>query len=67
VGVPPAIQHKLFREPIPKTHDAAGMGIGALLAAWIIEHEGGGITLERPGPGNTTVLVRLPVSKGAGA
>ncbi|MBN1641806.1 MAG: GAF domain-containing protein [Anaerolineae bacterium] len=70
-GVPSAIQRKLFREPIPRTllsqqPGSPGMGIGALLSAWMIEHEGGSITLERPGPGDTTVLVRLPIAEEAG-
>jgi len=62
-GVPKSIQGALFRELIPKAGDAQGMGLGALLAATIVEEHGGTISLEDPGPGHTTVLIRLPTEK----
>lgn len=62
-GVPPAVRPKLFRELIPRAEDRTGMGIGSLLAATIVENHGGSIELEKPGPGDTTVLIRLPVAK----
>jgi GAF domain-containing protein/ActR/RegA family two-component response regulator len=61
-GVPEAIRCRLFRELIPKEQDKAGMGIGGLLAATIVEEHEGSIELEKPGPGDTTVLIRLPVA-----
>jgi GAF domain-containing protein len=62
IGVPESVRSKLFRELIPKRHDEEGMGIGCLLTANIVEDHEGSIELERPGPGNTTVLVRLPTA-----
>lgn len=64
-GVPEAIRCKLFKELVPKEQDRAGMGIGGLLAATIIEEHEGSIELEKPGPGDTTVLISLPVVEGA--
>jgi len=64
VGVPEAIQGKLFKELAPGDQDQAGMGIGGLLAATIVEEHEGTIELERPGPGDTTVLIRLPIAEG---
>jgi GAF domain-containing protein len=63
-GVPEAIRCKLFKELV-KEQDRAGMGIGALLAATIIEEHEGSIELEKPGPGDTTVLISLPVAEEA--
>jgi signal transduction histidine kinase len=60
-GVPEAIRNKLFKELIPKKSRHQGMGIGGLLAATIVEDHEGTIELEHSSPGNTTVLVRLPV------
>jgi signal transduction histidine kinase len=64
-GVPEAILYKLFKELIAKEQDKAGMGIGGLLAATIVEEHEGSIELEKPGPGDTTVLISLPVDDGA--
>ena len=64
-GVPEAIRDKLFEELVPKEQDQSGISIGALLAAIIIEEHGGTIELERPGPGETTVLIRLPIAETA--
>jgi two-component system response regulator (stage 0 sporulation protein F) len=61
-GVPEAIRHHLFRELIAKEQDVAGMGIGSLLAATIVEEHGGRIELEKPGPNDTTVLICMPVA-----
>lgn len=64
-GVPESIRNLLFKERIPKEQDQAGMGIGTLLAATIIEDQDGTIELDRLSPENTTVLIRLPVAKQA--
>jgi signal transduction histidine kinase len=63
VGVPKKIRAKLFREAIPPEEDESGMGLGALMAATIIEAHDGSIELEKTGPDGTTVLVRLPTMK----
>jgi GAF domain-containing protein len=60
-GVPEAIRYRLFKELIPREQDKAGMGIGGLMVATIVEEHEGSIELERSGPGDTTVLIRLPV------
>ena len=60
-GVPEAVQARLFRDPIPQAQDDVGMGIGGLLVATIIEEQGGTIELEKPGPSDTTVLIRIPI------
>ncbi|CAG1010496.1 Photosynthetic apparatus regulatory protein RegA [Anaerolineae bacterium] len=65
-GIPESIRHLLFKERVPKEQDQAGMGIGALLAATIIEDQDGAIELEKSGLGNTAVLIRLPVAKQTG-
>jgi GAF domain-containing protein len=63
VGVPEAIQGKLFKEMIPREEDQLGMGIGSLLVATIIEEHEGSIELKKPGPGGTVICIRLPVVK----
>ena len=62
-GIPPEVRSRLFRELIPPKDDRKGMGIGALLVANIIEFHGGDVTIDKPGPGDTTILVRLPYIK----
>lgn len=62
-GVPEGIRDRLFREMVPKEADRTGMGIGALLAAIIVEEHGGRIDLEETGPHGTVVLLRLPVKE----
>ncbi|MFN2220142.1 MAG: GAF domain-containing protein [Anaerolineae bacterium] len=66
-GVPREVQPKLFRELVGKGEADVGMGVGSLLAATIIEEHEGTIELERPGPGDTTVLIRLPGGGAYGA
>lgn len=61
IGVPATIRKTLFKDVTPKDQDASGMGIGGLLVSTIVEEHRGTIELERPGPGDTTVLIRLPV------
>ena len=61
LGVPRELQPKLFRELVNKRESDVGMGVGSLLAATIVEEHEGTIELESPGPGDTTVLIRLPV------
>jgi signal transduction histidine kinase len=62
-GVPPALQDKIFRVAITGQNDHKGLGIGSLLATTLVEENGGTIELERPGPGDTTVLIRLPSTR----
>lgn len=63
VGVPEEIRPTLFKDKISEKKDKKGLGIGSLLAATIVEDHDGSIELERPGPGDTTVLIRLPVGR----
>lgn len=60
-GVPESIRKTLFKDITPKDQDAIGMGIGGLLVATILEEHRGTIELERPGPGDTTILICLPI------
>lgn len=63
VGVPEEIKPFLFKERISNTNDKKGLGIGSLLAATIVDAHDGSIELEKPGPGDTTVLICLPFMK----
>lgn len=62
-GIPENIRNSLFKELVTKDQSSLGMGIGGLLAATLVEEHGGRIELERPGPGDTTVLIKLPISE----
>jgi GAF domain-containing protein len=62
-GVPKEQQDLLFKGQVHKEPGESGMGIGGLLARNIVEEHDGTIELKRPGPGDTTVLVRLPLSE----
>jgi len=43
----------------------AGLGIGSLLVTTLVDENQGTIELEKPGPGDTTVLIRLPIDRQA--
>jgi len=62
-GVPEERQDALFERQVHKKSGESGMGIGGLLARTITEEHGGMIELEKPGPGDTTILIRLPLSE----
>lgn len=62
-GIPENIRNSLFKEIVNQDQLSPGMGIGALLASTLVEVHGGRIELERPGPGDTTILILLPISE----
>jgi signal transduction histidine kinase len=64
-GVPRHLRDKIFRVAITAKSGHKGLGIGSLLAKTLVEENGGTIELEKPGPGDTTVLIRLPSSRQA--
>jgi signal transduction histidine kinase len=61
-GVPRKLQNKLFKVAITGKRNHAGLGIGSLLVTTLVEENQGRIELEKPGPGDTTVLISLPIS-----
>jgi signal transduction histidine kinase len=64
-GVPRRLRDKLFKVPITGKRNHKGLGIGSLLVTTLVEENQGTIELEKPGPGNTTVLMRLPIARQA--
>jgi GAF domain-containing protein len=64
-GVPRRLHDKLFQIAITGRRNPQGLGIGSLLATTLVEENGGTIELEKPGPGDTTVLIRLPIGRQA--
>jgi GAF domain-containing protein len=64
-GVPPRLRHKIFKVAITGRRNHKGLGIGSLLVTTLVEENGGMIELEKPGPGDTTVLLRLPIGRQA--
>jgi K+-sensing histidine kinase KdpD len=60
-GVPKRLRDKIFKFAVTGRRNPAGLGIGSLLAKTIIEENRGNIELEKPGPGDTTVLIKLPI------
>lgn len=61
-GVPARVRDKLFKVAITDKRRRAGLGIGSLLVKTLVEENNGLIELEKPGPGNTTVLIQLPIA-----
>jgi signal transduction histidine kinase len=59
-GVPENLRDKIFRVAITGRSNHKGLGIGSLLVTTLVEENNGRIELEKPGPGDTTVLIRLP-------
>ena len=49
-GVPPEAQEHLFRRHMRGSARGLGFGVGLALARWIMERQGGSITLESPAP-----------------
>lgn len=64
-GVPERLRNKLFKVQITGKRSHAGLGIGSLLVTTLVEEHKGTIELEKPGPGDTTVLIRLPIYRQA--
>ena len=64
-GVPPGLRDKLFKVQITGRRPHAGLGIGSLLVTTLVDENQGTIELEKPGPGDTTVLIRLPIDRQA--
>ena len=64
-GVPRKLRNKLFQVAITGRRNPKGLGIGSLLVTTLVEEHGGTIELEKPGPGDTTVLLRLPIAQRA--
>jgi GAF domain-containing protein len=64
-GVPRRVRDKIFKVAITARGGHKGLGIGSLLVTTLIEENRGTVELERPGPGNTTVLIRLPIGRQA--
>lgn len=64
-GVPVRLRDKLFQVAITGRRNPKGLGIGSLLVTTLVEENGGTIELEKPGPGDTTVLLRLPIGRQA--
>jgi len=64
-GVPRRLRDKIFKVAITGRRNHKGLGIGSLLVTTLVEENGGTIELEKPGPGDTTVLMRLPIGEQA--
>jgi GAF domain-containing protein len=64
-GVPRNLREQIFKQPMTGKRKHSGLGIGSVLATTLMEETGGSIELEKPGPGDTTVLLRLPIAKQA--
>lgn len=66
-GIPPEIRDRLFVKPVPSRQpgqSGQGSGLGLWLSALLLQKYAGEIKIADTGPGGTTVLVRLPISKG---
>jgi signal transduction histidine kinase len=64
-GIPRSLQDEIFKVPITGRRNHKGLGIGSVLVTTLVEEHQGTVELESPGPGDTTVLLRLPISRQA--
>lgn len=64
-GIPPNIQERLFKKPVPskKIESGGGGGLGLWLSALMLKSFGGNIEIEKSDGNGTTMLVQIPVSK----
>jgi signal transduction histidine kinase len=62
-GIPRSLQDEIFKVPITGRRNHKGLGIGSVLVTTLIEEHQGTVELESPGPGDTTILLRLPISR----
>lgn len=58
-GIPPDVQSRLFKEPIPRTERS---GVALLLARTIMRGLGGDLAVLDTGPEGTTMAILLPLS-----
>jgi signal transduction histidine kinase len=64
-GIPPKIQERLFKKPVPSKEPGGGAGLGLWLSQLMLQTIGGDVEIEKTGPTGTTMLVQIPAS-GAG-
>lgn len=64
-GIPPKIQERLFKKPVPSKEPGGGAGLGLWLSQLMLQTIGGDVKIEETGPTGTTMLVQIPAS-GAG-
>ena len=57
-GIPADILRSLFREPI----SGERTGVGLLIVQVIVQTYGGDVRIVRPGPGDTTFAISLPLA-----
>ena len=61
-GIPPAIQERLFKKPVPSKEPGHGAGLGLWLSKLMLQGVSGDVTIEETGPAGTTMLICIPVS-----
>jgi signal transduction histidine kinase len=61
-GIPPELRERVFEPFFTTKH--RGTGLGLSIARRVMEAHGGGIRLECPEPGGTTVTLSLPLHRG---
>ena len=62
-GIPPEIQDRLFKQPVPSQDPEHGSGLGLWLSRLMLQTIGGNVGIEQTGSQGTTMLVELPLSR----
>jgi signal transduction histidine kinase len=60
-GIPPDVRNILFKEPVRKSANDRGTGVGLLMARVIAQAYGGEVGVKSTGPEGTTMVIQLPV------
>jgi len=62
-GIPEEILPKLLQEPIGKSKEVKGLGMGLLFAHTIVQTYGGEIRVGSTGPTGTTMIILMPLER----
>ncbi len=62
-GIPPEIQKRLFKKPVPSHTPGGGAGLGLWLSLLMLQSIGGNIEIEESNEKGTTMLVTIPVEQ----
>jgi signal transduction histidine kinase len=65
-GIPPDVQERLIKKPVPSKVDEkrrGGAGLGLWLTGIVLKSIGGGVTIEKSDSSGTTMLVCIPTSQ----
>lgn len=60
-GIPPQIQNRIFKKPVPSQNPGGGAGLGLWLSSLMLQSISGDINIKKSDSNGTIMVVRLPL------